>query len=121
VTADLILKASSIITMGPAVRAPRRWRGHLDRLDRGGQHANQCQARTGVEPTDLGDTVLMPGFTKIGHPVLSGICTRSVIGLPQPGLLTYADVQELWRTLDPTPEGGRRVLRTGAPRSELQN
>ena len=120
-TADLILKASSIITMEPG--SPRAEAVAVDTLTGSivavGTLA-ECQAAApGVEPTDLGDTVLMPGFIEAhSHPVLSGIYTQDPsnwIARSQ-GYPTYADVQALWRTLDRTLPEGQPVVCYGLER-----
>lgn len=120
-TADLILKASSIITMEPA--SPRAEAVAADTLTGSivavGTLA-ECQAAApGVELTDLGDTVLMPGFIEAhSHPVLSGIYTQEPsnwIARSQ-GYPTYADVQALWRTLDRTLPEGQPVVCYGLER-----
>ena len=104
-TADTILKASSIITMDPV--SPRAEAVAFDSatgvIAAVGSLA-ECQAAApGVEPTDLGTDVLMPGFIEAhSHPVLSGIYTQDPahwIARSQ-GYPTFADVQALWRKVD---------------------
>ena len=130
-TADTILKASSIITMDPV--SPRAEAVAFDSatgvIAAVGSLA-ECQAAApGVEPTDLGTDVLMPGFIEAhSHPVLSGIYTQDPahwIARSQ-GYPTFADVQALWRKVDQSlpSHPACRLLRVGTPRSgcpELTN
>jgi len=76
---DLILKASTIITMDDT--APRARALGIDsatgRITAIGSVAHVQSAAPGVAVTDLGDTVLMPGFVEPhSHPVLSGMATQ---------------------------------------------
>lgn len=128
---DLILKAETVITMDPA--NPRAQAVAVDTTD--GTIASvgtvaDCQAAApGVSITDLGGTVLMPGFIEAhSHPMAAGIFTQPPaywISTSQ-GYSTYAQVQDLWHHLDSTlPEGqpvmcwGLDRLNQGAP--ELTN
>lgn len=69
-----------------------------------------CQAALpGATVTNLGDTVLMPGFVEPhSHPLLSGMSTQSPAHwiAPYVGYPTFADVEALWHRLHAeTPEG----------------
>ena len=105
VTADMILKAASIITMDPT--NPRSEAVAFDSatgvIAAVGSLAECRAAAPGVEPTDLGSQVLMPGFIEAhSHPVISGVYTQEPahwIARSQ-GVATYAEVQKLWRELD---------------------
>ncbi|MEI8080589.1 MAG: amidohydrolase family protein [Actinomycetes bacterium] len=120
-SADTILKASSIITMEPG--NPRAEAVAFDSSSGSiaavGSLAECIAAAPGVEPIDLGTAVLMPGFIEAhSHPVLSGIYTQDPshwISRSQ-GYATYADVQALWRQLDQTLPEGQPVLCYGLER-----
>ena len=120
-TADTILKASSIITMDPdGSRAEAVAFDASSGIIAAVGSLAECQAAAaGVEPTDLGTDVLMPGFIEAhSHPVLSGIYTQEPshwIARSQ-GYATYADVQALWRKLDQTLPEGQPVLFYGLER-----
>lgn len=118
---DLILKAQSIITMEPG--QPRAQAVAVDsatgEIVAVGTLA-ECQAAApGVAVTDLGNTILMPGFIEAhSHPALSGLVTE----LPSywvsraQGFATYADVQNLWQQLDKTLPAGEPVMCWGLDR-----
>lgn len=118
---DLILKASTIITMDPD--RPRVEAVAVDTASGMivaiGTLAD-CQAvAPGVAATDLGDTVLMPGFIEAhSHPMASGVFTQPPahwIARSQ-GYTTFAQVQDLWRELDRTLPSGAPVLCWGLER-----
>ena len=76
---DLILTASSIITMDDAI--PRARAVAIDsgtgRITAIGSLSEVKAAAPGVAVTDLGSTVLMPGFVEPhSHPLLSGMATQ---------------------------------------------
>jgi len=76
---DLILTASSIITMDDAI--PRARAVAIDsgtgRITAIGSVSEVKAAAPGVAVTDLGSTVLMPGFVEPhSHPLLSGMATQ---------------------------------------------
>jgi len=76
---DLILEASSIITMDDAL--PRARAVAIDsgtgRITAIGSLSEVKAAAPGVAVTDLGSTVLMPGFVEPhSHPLLSGMATQ---------------------------------------------
>lgn len=62
-----------------------------------------CQAAVpGAQVTDLGDTVLMPGFVEPhSHPLFSGMTTQSpaIWIAPYVGYPKFADVEALWHQL----------------------
>lgn len=120
-SADLVLKAQSVITMDPA--APRAQAVAIDTgtgaIVAVGTLA-ECQAAApGVTVTDLGDTILMPGFIEAhSHPAPSGLYTEPPchwISRPQ-GLADYTEVQALWRQLDSTLPSGEPVMCWGLDR-----
>lgn len=119
--ADLILKAATVITMDPD--QPRVEAVAVDTTE--GTIAAvgtlaACQAAApGAAITDLGDTVLMPGFIEAhSHPMAAGIFTQPpaywISG--SQGYATYAQVQELWRHLDATLPAGAPVMCWGLDR-----
>jgi len=120
-SADVVLKAQSVITMDPT--APRAQAVAVDTgtgaIVAVGTLA-ECQAAApGVTVTDLRDTVLMPGFIEAhSHPAPSGLYTEAPchwISRPQ-GFADYAQVQALWRQLDSTLPAGEPVLCWGLDR-----
>ena len=99
--ANVILKASSVITMDES--NPRAEAIALD--DATGKilavgTVAQCQAAApGAAVTDLGSTVLMPGFIEAhSHPMLGGMITQppSYWIAPYMGYPHFSDVQALW-------------------------
>jgi predicted amidohydrolase YtcJ len=120
-TANVILKAASIITMN--ADAPRAEAVAVD--DTTGVIVavgtlSDCQAAApGVAVTDLGNAVLMPGFIEAhSHPAVSGLYTESPsywISRPQ-GYADYAAVQALWKHLDATLPAGQAVMCWGLDR-----
>ncbi|MCB0914900.1 MAG: amidohydrolase [Actinobacteria bacterium] len=127
----MILKASSIITMEEG--QPRAEAMAIDTTDGTitavGSLADVRSTRPSAELTDLGSTVLMPGFIDPhNHPALSGMLTQEPAHwiAPYVGYPSFADVQERWRTLQretPTDQplvfAGLDRLLQGAP--ELTN
>lgn len=120
-SADLILTASSIITMDP--QTPRVKAVAVDtatgKIVAMGTLA-ECQAAApGVTPTDLGQAVLMPGFIEAhSHPMVAGIYTQPPahwIARSQ-GYTTFAKIEALWRELDATLPAGEPVLCWGLER-----
>lgn len=98
--ADLILKASTIITMDDA--APHAEAVAVDTtsgtITAIGSLADIQAAAPGATVTDLGSTVLMPGFIDPhNHLLLSGMVTQSPSYwiAPSTSYATYADVQAL--------------------------
>ena len=99
--ATTILKASTIITMDEA--NPRAEAVAFD--DATGKilavgTVAQCQAAApGTAVTDLGSTVLMPGFIEAhSHPMLGGMITQAPCYwiAPYMGYPDFSDVQALW-------------------------
>ncbi|MDQ1304391.1 MAG: hypothetical protein QG671_218 [Actinomycetota bacterium] len=119
--ADLVLKASAIITMDEA--NPRAEAVTIDTATGTIVAVGtlvECQgAAPGVAVTDLGDTVLMPGFIEAhSHPMASGVATEPPaywISDSQ-GYATYADVQALWHKIDAELPAGQPVLCWGLDR-----
>lgn len=119
--ADLILTASRIITMetdAPTAQAVAIDTGQGTIVAVGS--LADCQAAApGVAPTDLGDSVLMPGFIDPhSHPILAGVMTQSPAFwiAPYLGYPTYADVQAFWRKLDAKTPPGQALVFTGLDR-----
>lgn len=119
--ADLILTASRIITMetdAPTAQAVAIDTGQGTIVAVGSLAG--CQAAApGVAPTDLGDSVLMPGFIDPhSHPILAGVMTQSPAFwiAPYLGYPTYADVQAFWRKLDAKTPPGQALVFTGLDR-----
>ena len=119
--ADLILKASAIITMDDA--NPRAEAIAIDTASGAiaavGTVADCQAAAPGVDVTDLGSKVLMPGFTDAhSHPLLGGIVTQEPAHwiAPYMGFTTYADVEALWRKLDKETAPGQALVFNGLDR-----
>lgn len=98
---DTILKASTIITMDEA--RPRARALAVDsatgRITAIGSVAEVQAAAPGVAVTDLGDTVLMPGFVEPhSHPLLSGMATQEPAYWVSPnvGVKTWDDVTTIF-------------------------
>ncbi|MDQ5975495.1 MAG: hypothetical protein QG661_2704, partial [Actinomycetota bacterium] len=120
-TADLILKASTIITMDEA--HPRAEAVAVDTaagtIVAVGTLADVQAAAPGVPVTDLGATVLMPGFIEPhSHPVLSGMVTQSPAYwiAPYMGFPTWADVQAACRKADAEAPAGVPLVFNGLDR-----
>jgi predicted amidohydrolase YtcJ len=103
--ADIILKASTIITMDEA--RPRARALAIDsatgRIAAIGSVAEVQAAAPGVEVTDLGSTVLMPGFVEPhSHPLLSGMATQEPAYWVSPnvGVKTWDDVKAIFAKAD---------------------
>lgn len=119
--ADLVLKASSIITMDDA--NPRAEAVAVDTstglITEVGTLADVRAAAPGVAVTDLGATVLMPGFIDPhNHPVLSGMATQQPAYwiAPYLGFPTYADVEAEFRKVDAALPAGQAVIFNGLDR-----
>ena len=119
--ADLIIKASTIVTMDEA--NPRAQAIAVDtttgQITAIGSLADVQAASPGVTVTDLGTTVLMPGLIDAhNHPALSGMVTQepSYWIAPYMGYPTYADVQALWKKLDSELPPGQPVICNGLDR-----
>ena len=118
---DQILKASTIITMDDA--APRAEALAIDTaagtITAVGVLADVQASAPGVPVTDLGSTVLMPGFIDPhSHPMLAGASTQAPAYwiAPYMGYPTYADVQALWKKIDAELPAGQAVLCNGLDR-----
>lgn len=119
--ADLILKASAIITMEDA--QPTAEAIAIDtstgQITAVGALADVQASAPGVAVTDLGATVLMPGFIDPhSHPALAGVSTQAPAHwiAPYVGYPTYADVQALWKKLDAEAPAGQSILFNGLDR-----
>lgn len=119
--ANVILKASSIITMDPA--NPRAEAIAMD--DSTGKivavgTVAECQAAApGVAITDLGTTVLMPGFIEAhSHPMLGGMVTQapSYWIAPYVGYPHLSDVQALWTKVNAELPADQPVIFNGLDR-----
>ena len=102
---DLILKAASIITMDDA--HPRARAVGIDtqtgRITAIGSVSEVQAAAPGVAVTDLGTTVLMPGFVEPhSHPLLSGMATQKPAYWVSPnvGVATWEDVTAIFAKAD---------------------
>ena len=120
-TADLILKAVTIITMDAS--AARAEAVAIDttsgRIAVVGTLEACQQAAPAAKVRDLGPTVLMPGFIDPhSHPLLGGIVTQEPAYWisPHRGYATFADVEKLWRKLDGELPAGQAVLCNGLDR-----
>jgi predicted amidohydrolase YtcJ len=121
VTSEVILKASSIVTMNDS--APTAEAVAIDTssglITAIGTLADVQAAAPGVDVTDLGSTVLMPGFIDAhSHPALSGMVTQAPAYwiAPYVGYPTYADVQNFWKKVDAELPAGQPALFTGLDR-----
>ena len=103
--ADLFLKADSIITMDdahPRARAVAINTG-TGRITAIGSVSEVRAAAPGVDVTDLGSTVLMPGFVEPhSHPLLSGMATQKPAYWVSPnvGVATWDDVKAIFAKAD---------------------
>ena len=119
--ADLVLKASSIITMeeGQARAEAIAIDTSTGEITAIGSLADVQAAAPGVAVTDLGSTVLMPGLIDAhSHPALSGMLTQPPAYwiAPYVGYPTYADVQKLWTQVNDTLPAGQPAVFTGLDR-----
>ena len=113
--ADLILKASTIITMDDA--NPRVEAIAIDTTTGLIAAIGTLDACTAAAPgatvDDLGSSVLMPGFVDAhSHPLLGGVITQDPAYWIAPfmGYPTFADVEALWRKLDKELPADQPVL-----------
>jgi predicted amidohydrolase YtcJ len=121
VSADRILKAAAIITMDEA--RPRAEAVAVDTaahtITAVGSLEDVRAAAPGVAVTDLGSTVLMPGFVEPhSHPILSGIATQPPAHwiAPYMGFPTWADVQAQCRKADAEAPAGVPLIFNGLDR-----
>ena len=119
--ADLIIKASTIITMDDA--HPRAEAIAVDTstglIAAVGSVDDATAAAPGAKVQDLGDTVLMPGFIDAhSHPLLGGIITQEPAYwiAPYMGYPTFADVEALWHKLDKELPADQPVICNGLDR-----
>lgn len=98
---DTILTAASIITMDDAVPRARAlaFDSTTGRITAIGSLSQVQSAAPGVAVTDLGSTVLMPGFVEPhSHPLLSGMATQEPAYWVSPnvGVASWGDVQDIF-------------------------
>lgn len=118
---DLILTAASIITMEDDL--PRAEAIAIDTstglITAVGSLADVQAAAPGVAVTNLGTSVLMPGFIDPhNHPALSGVATQEPAYwiAPYAGYPTYADVQALWKQVNASMPADQPLIFTGLDR-----
>ena len=118
---DLILKAATIITMDD--ETPRAEALAIDtstgRITAIGSLTEVQSTAPGVAVTDLGDTVLMPGFVEPhSHPVLSGMATQEPAYwiAPYVGFPTWDDVVAEFARVDAALPAGQPAVFNGADR-----
>jgi predicted amidohydrolase YtcJ len=121
-SADLIITASTIITMDPA--QPRAEAFALDTATGTIAEVGTLAAITAAWPAakveDLGDVAVLPGFIDThSHPILSGIsCMEPAYWIaPYVGFPHYADVEALFRKLDAETPAGVGLLFNGLDRT----
>lgn len=118
---DLILQAATIITMEDDL--PRAEAIAIDtstgQITAVGSLADVQAAAPGVPVTNLGTSVLMPGFIDPhNHPALSGVATQEPAYwiAPYLGYPTYADVQALWTKTEASAPAGQALIFAGLDR-----
>lgn len=119
---DLIIKASSIITMDPT--NPRAEAVAVDTaagtIAAVGSLADLQATNSAASVKDLGDTVLMPGLIDPhSHPALSGLSTQSPAYwiAPYVGYPTYSDVTAYFTKLNAEQPAGVPLLFNGLDRT----
>ncbi len=119
--ADLILKASTIITMDPA--RPRARALAIDsatgRIAAIGSMAEVQAVAPSAAVTDLSGTVLMPGFVEPhSHPLLSGMATQEPAYWVSPnvGVKTWDDVKAIFAKADKEHPPGEALVFNGVDR-----
>lgn len=118
---DLILTASAIITMDetcPRARALAIDTG-TGRITAIGSIAEVQAAAPGIAVTDLGATVLMPGFVEPhSHPLLSGMATQKPAYWVSPnvGVATWDDVKAIFTQADKENPAGQALVFNGVDR-----
>lgn len=119
---DLIIKASSIITMDPT--NPRAEAVAVDSaagtIAAVGSLADLQATNSGASVKDLGDTVLMPGLIDPhSHPALSGLSTQSPAYwiAPYVGYPKYSDVTAFFAKLNAEQPAGVPLLFNGLDRT----
>ncbi|MEX0768116.1 MAG: hypothetical protein WD029_06570, partial [Microthrixaceae bacterium] len=100
---EKILTASSILTMDESTPRATAVGVNADGTIAAVGDLSACQAALPNAPvTDLGSTVLMPGFVEPhSHPLLSGLSTQApaIWIAPYVGYPRFADVEALWKQL----------------------
>lgn len=119
--ADTILKASTIITMDEARPRARAlaFDSGTGRITAIGSVGEVQAATPGVPVTDLGDTVLMPGFVEPhSHPLLSGMATQEPAYWVSPnvGVATWEDVKAIFTKADNERPAGDVLVFNGVDR-----
>lgn len=118
---DTILKAAAIITMddsNPRARALAFDSG-TGRITAIGSLAEVQATAPGVAVTDLGSTVLMPGFVEPhSHPLLSGMATQEPAYWisPMVGVDTWDDVKAVFAKADKDNPPGQPLIFNGVDR-----
>jgi len=119
--ANVIVKASSIITMDES--NPRAEAIAIDtstgKITAVGSLADCQAAAPNAALTDLGSTVLMPGFIEAhSHPFLSGMITQAPAYwiAPYMGYPTFSDVQALWTKVNAELPADQPVIFQGLDR-----
>jgi predicted amidohydrolase YtcJ len=119
---DLIIKASSIITMDP--HNPRAEAVAVDSvagtIAAVGTLTDLQAANAGVAVKDLGETILMPGLIDPhSHPALSGLSTQkpAIWIAPYVGFPTFADVTAHFEKLHKETPAGVPLLFNGLDRT----
>ncbi len=102
---DTILKAAAIITMDEATPRARAvaFDSGTGRITAIGSLAEVQAVAPGVAVTDLGSTVLMPGFVEPhSHPLLSGMATQEPAYWVSPnvGVATWDEVKAIFAKAD---------------------
>ena len=120
-TGTTIIKAKSIITMDPG--NPRAEALAFDASTGEIVAVGTVEACTAAVPTatvtDLGDTVVLPGFVEPhSHPVQSGLVTQAPCHwiAPYVGYPTFADVTAFFATLDAQTPAGEPLMFNGLDR-----
>lgn len=118
---QVILTASAIITMNDA--NPRAKAIAVDtgtgRITAVGSLEECTTAAPGATVTDLGSTVLMPGFVEPhGHPLLAGMLTQPPVYwiAPYVGYSRFDDVKTLFAKVDKETPAGQPVVFNGLDR-----
>jgi len=118
---NVIVKASSIITMDES--NPRAEAIAIDvstgKITAVGSLADCQAAAPNAALTDLGSTVLMPGFIEAhSHPFLSGMITQAPAYwiAPYMGYPTFGDVQALWTKVNAELPADQPVVFQGLDR-----
>lgn len=119
--ADTILSASTIITMDPARPRARAlaFDSATGRITAIGSVGEVQAATPGVAVTDLGETVLMPGFVEPhSHPLLSGMATQEPAYWVSPnvGVKTWDDVKAVFAKADKEQPPGQALVFNGVDR-----